>query len=493
MNGQSPNVVIIISDQQRADTMPGDRANDICTPHLDRLAESSVQFRRGYCTFPMCSPSRSSILSGLYPHGTRMVSNHQPRPVSDELHLPQDVKLVADYLKTKDYLCAYTGKWHLGTGGDRRGFTDHVTRTSMYDVDGPNQNDMLGFTRKAGIPIAMKESGIDPNPTTFDKRTRIGTSLLPLSYHSSVRNALSAAGFIRRAAAEGRRFCLTYSCHEPHPAFVSPFPFDRSHDRRSMVLPRNVSDRNGYEIMRHRVDWQLKSSAGFHEEELQSMWAAYCGAVSYVDHCLGTVLEALTDTEQMDETLLIFTSDHGEMLGSHGMLFKGSVLYEELVRIPLLIRPPGGLNGPHETQCLVSQVDLVPTILDWCGVDDPGDLHGRSLRGLSEGQDEVANRGIGLEYHSSNWGEQPCPLRGWLTEEWKYIEGVEGPQELFHLATDPDETDNKVSDPGAADALKDMKQGLNEWLMETDDPWPKVPMPDPDRIVPKESGGLWKI
>ena len=113
---RSPNVVLIISDQQRADTMPGVRTADVATPHLEWLAAQGTLFRRAYCVTPMCSPARASLLSGLYPHTTGMVSNHQERPISNELHLSPDVRLLADYLQPLGYACAYTGKWHLGTG-----------------------------------------------------------------------------------------------------------------------------------------------------------------------------------------------------------------------------------------------------------------------------------------------------------------------------------------------------------------------------------------
>src|SRR5438477_8907592 len=130
-----PIVLLVISDQQRADTMPG-----VCgvpgvqTPHLDWLAQRGALFRNAYCTAPLCTPARVSLLSGLYPHTTGMVANHQPRPITEEMRLSPQVKLLADYLQPLGYACAYTGKWHLGTGGDRRGFTDLVTRSSDFDV-----------------------------------------------------------------------------------------------------------------------------------------------------------------------------------------------------------------------------------------------------------------------------------------------------------------------------------------------------------------------
>ena len=481
---RSPNVVLIISDQQRADTMPGVRAAEVATPHLAWLAAQGTLFHNAYCVTPICSPARAALLSGLYPHTTGMVSNHQERPISNELHLSPDVQLLADYLQPLGYACAYSGKWHLGTGGDRRGFTDSVTRASDYDVDGPEQNDILRFAERVGVTLGGKQGGYDADPVRYDRRTQVGASLLPLAHHPSVIHARAAARFIQQMAESEQPFCLVYSCYEPHPPFVSPRPFDRMYDPATMPLPETRRDRVGPRLLRHRADRGLKPALG--DDDLRAMWAGYYGAVSYVDHLVGTILAALIETEQFDDTLFIFTSDHGELLGSHGLLYKGAVLYEELVNIPLLIRPPGGLATAHQTERLVTHVDLVPTILGWCGAPLPAELQGTDIRALATGGDEPVHAGIALEYHSCNWGERPAPLRGWRTEAWKYVETIGGDDELYDLRHDPLERDNVSDRPAAADARRQMQAALAAWLEQTDHPWPAVPMPAREVANPGE-------
>ena len=328
--GRPPNVVLVISDQQRADTMPGQRAADgIRTPHLDWLAERGTLFRRAFCTDPVCTPARSAMLSGLYPHATGMVANHQERPGARDMHLPQEVRLLADYLKPAGYACGYSGKWHLGTRGDRRGFSDFAHRTDVHDVDGPDQNDTLRFTQRAGIELhGPKDSGLDPDPDEYDRGTKVGASLLPLAWHPSMRDAEAAASFIRGATRE-QPLLLVYSCHEPHPPFVSPRPFDRMYDhlRDHLPLPETRRETTGQELVTRRNDQKLNPTTKWSDDELRAMWAAYFGSVSYVDHLVGTVLAALIETDRFDDTLFIFTTDHGEMLGSHGIQAKGAVLY----------------------------------------------------------------------------------------------------------------------------------------------------------------------
>ena len=181
---------------------------------------------------------------------------------------------------------------------------------------------------------------------------------------------------------------------------------------------------------------------------------------------------------RLDDTLLIFTSDHGEMLGSHGLLFKGSALFEELVNIPLLVRPPGGLAAGHRTQHLVSHVDLVPTIVGWCGGTAPGEIQGTDIRSLCEGGDEPVRDGLALEFHSSNWGETPEPLRGWRTPDWKYVSTIGGGDELYKLPEDPGETRNLIDDPESATAQHRLAAELEAWLGTIPDSWPEVPRPE---------------
>ena len=479
-SSKKPNVVLIISDQQRADTMPGVRRFPIRTPHLEWLVESSICFDRAYCTTPMCSPARSSILTGLYPHATGMVANYQERPISNEIRLLPGVKVLADYLQPLGYVCAYTGKWHLGTGSDRRGFTDMVTRAGIhdYDVGHPEQNDMLRFAAKIGVELGGKLKGNDVDRSDYDQRTKVGSSLLPMAFHRSMRDASQAATFIRNQTAEERPFALVYSCYEPHPPFACPRPFDRMYAPDDMVLPATCRSRTGSNVLRDRNDWQLHSADEFTDTDLQAMWAGYCGAVSYVDHLVGTILEALIDTDQLDDTLLIFTSDHGEMLGSHGLLFKGSVFFEELVHIPLIVRPPGGLADGRRNQHLVSHVDLVPTIVEWCGGTVPEKIQGTDIRNLCEGGDDPVRNGLALEFHSSNWGETPEPMRGWRTADWKLVFTLRGEEELYDLTKNPLETSNLIHDPGVNSIRQQLAGELDDWIRRVPDSWPQVSMPE---------------
>ena len=462
-----PNVVIFISDQQRADTMPGLRAAaGVQTPHLDWLAGRGTLFRNAFCVTPLCTPARAALLSGLYPHTNGLVCNYD----SGEQALPEDLRLLADYLQAEGYACGYAGKWHLASRGDRRGFRDFTSRSGERDVDSPAQNDFLSFCTRAGIQLAGTSYPAQADPDDYDRRTRIGSWKLPLAWHLSMRDATEAAHFIRRMERDPRPFLLVYSCFEPHRPLASPRPFARMYAGQRMPLPETRRDPNGPALLERRNDGSLQSAEEFDDEDLEAMWAAYYGSVSYVDHLVGTVLAALIESDQLDNTLFVFTSDHGEMLGSHQLLWKGPVFYEELSRVPLLVLPPGGLRAPHATDRLACHVDLVPTVLRWCGARVPEGQHGVDLRALIEGGNAPVRDGVALEYHSHHPRTAGVPLRGWRTEEWKYVEGPGGAEELFDLRRDPLETRNVVAD--AAGARAAAQAGLYRWMDATDDDWP---------------------
>jgi arylsulfatase A-like enzyme len=487
----SPNIVLFISDQQRADTMPGMRSGAAYTPHLDWLAERGTLFRRAYCTVPMCSPARASLLSGQYPHAHGMIANHQERPVSRDMHLSPRVDLLADYLNPQGFDCAYTGKWHLGTGSDRRGFKAFATRSGDHEVDHPSDNEILQFTRKAGIAIGGKLRGLDVDPDRYESGTKVGSSALPLAFHTSARDARAAARFVHSRKGNPNPFCLVTSCHEPHPPFVSPRPFDALISPSEVTLPRHPNDPAAAGLMAGRAaDWQLKSTAGSSEADQRRIRAGYLGAVAYVDHLVGIVLESLLDTDQFDNTLFIFTSDHGEMLGDHGMIYKGSAFFEELVKVPLLISSPGGREGGSVSDALVSHLDLLPTVLHGCGLEVPPSLPGMDLSPAMDGGNGSGHDGLALEYYAANWGERPVPLRGWVTDRWKYVIELDRPVELYDLKSDPGESINRVNDPDCRKVLEQLQADLESWQQAANDPWPDFPKPE--TYVDMPPGGPWE-
>ena len=475
-----PNVLLIISDQQRYDTLGCTGQSGIATPNIDRLAAHGTLFEQAFCTTPICTPARASLLSGLYPHTHGSVANHQQRPGCDQMKLGTHIKLVADYLKPAGYLAGYAGKWHLGTGYDRRGFSDGTAAHFVFDVDHAEQNEIIQHARKLGITISdAHESGLEPERTQYDGRLCYGPSLLGLADHPASLMCDRAIQFIHHAAAGDRPFLLAWSCHEPHHPFVCPEPFISRYRPAAMPLPESRRDEHTVRYLeQRRADGILATVDNLSDRDLQVMWAGYLGAVSYVDYLVGRLMAALHQENLYDNTLIIFTSDHGELLGSHGMWRKGSAMFEELIHIPLIIVAPGGGGRPRKCAELVSHVDLMPTILDYCGVEVPAALHGVPISSLVEGNNGPVRTGIAGEYHSANWAESAVlPLRMWRTRDYKYVESQMGDSELYHLQTDPVERNNLIDHPAGRETIAEMKSALQGWLDTTGDPWPRIAQP----------------
>ena len=480
METERPNVLLIISDQQRYDTLGCAGQTRISTPNIDRLAENGMFFENAFCTSPICTPSRTSILSGLYPHTHGQVANHQCRPGCDQMLLSKDVKLIADYLKPEGYRCGYAGKWHLGTGYDRRGFSDLKAAHFNFDVDNPNQNEILVQAKKLGIDITgSHQGGIEPVPDKFIKRISYGPSLLGLADHPASLMCDRSVEFVNRANEQESPFMLVWSTHEPHPPFTCPEPFFSMYDPEDMVLPesRRDEDTAAYLIER-RLGGHLPLVSHLSDDELRLMWTGYFGSVSFVDFLVGRLVSALHQNNLFDNTLIIFTSDHGDLTGSHGLNRKGAAMFEELVHVPCVIHPPRREVNSGSCAELISQVDFMPTILEYCGVDVPDGLHGTSISSLIEGKSGPVREGVSAEYHSGGWAEDPLvPLRMWRTREAKYVESQRGDSEYYDLANDPQERHNLIDVPDAQIQIDEMKSALYRWLASTGDTWPEVARP----------------
>ncbi|MBM4163199.1 MAG: DUF4976 domain-containing protein [Lentisphaerae bacterium] len=488
MTTRKPNVVLVITDQQRFDTIRAAGGTTVHTPHLDWLAEGGTRFTHAYCTSPMCSPARASILSGRLPSSHGMVTNQNAGPGANRFQLSEDVKVLADYLGPAGYHTAYIGKWHLGTGSDRRGFRDHVIRYSESegDTSRPEDNDYARYAEKQGIDVAGKRNGCHPDRELYDTWTICGPSQVPLAHFVSTYLCSEAETYIRSRVGAESPFLLTWSCIQPHAPFVCPEPFFSMYDPADMVLPENYRDESGQRWLQ-RADRQLQSVLQFSETELKTMWARYLGSVSYIDHLMGRMLGVLNDTGQLDNTLFIFTSDHGDLMGSHSLILKGASLYEELIRVPLIIRPPAGMRAQGivpRSAGLVSQIDLVPTILAICGLPPAQEVQGVDLSPLMTGATDSVRDAVQAEFHSTSWTDLMSPLRMWMTRDWKYVESREGDHELYHLAADPLETHNLAEDPQYAGQQAKLAEALHDWCRRSGDAWPEVPTPAPEVMKP---------
>ena len=477
------NLLFLYTDEQRYDTLAAYGNSQIDMPNLNRLASQSVVFDRAYVTQPVCTPSRASLLTGLYPHTSTCTENNAP--------LPADVACLPEMLPAGACAAGHHGKWHLGDEiFAQHGFADWVAIDDGYrGYYGPTRDRRARSSYHHWL-ISQGLSPADGDAFTRGQVARLQEGLSKPAYL-----ARQAVRFLRENRA--RPFCLFVNFFEPHMPFTGPR--DGQYDPWAVPLPENFRDVPGEDApLKLRLLYEGYRRAGFAgldlsaEESWRCLRANYWGLCSQVDTHAGTILDALDALGLADRTIVVFTSDHGDMMGSHGLLAK-CVMYEEAVRVPLLIRLPGRgrarrIEGP------VSQIDLVPTLLDLMGAGVPDHLQGRSLRqavegGRHEAQDVVIewngpNNGFGdrLGRVSLPKGMPPIagreaieaavrdPVRTIVTADgWKFTCSPLGQHELYHLQADPLERQNLAGRAEHAGRMRHLADRIRAWQRRTGD------------------------
>lgn len=484
---ENPNLVFILPDRQRRDTLACYDNDWIQVPHLNALAEESFVFDNCYVTQAVCSPSRASIMSGLYPNDAGMPVN---------LHiLPSSVQTIAEML-SDTYHTGYIGKWHLGDElVAQHGFEDWVP---VFEHWWRQYRDQSLKTQFSPYHHWLVENGFEPDAPhpggkMFSPDFRAD---LPDGYHMTNFIGNQAADFIKRNAE--RPFVLYVSSKEPHPPFTSPHndlydPDTLPVDETFLTYPEGHSLFN-----RIRAEFWMQSvyEGGFDlstESGARRMLANYYGCVSLVDEMVGSVLGAIDDAGIRNNTIVVFTSDHGEMIGTHGHVEMRSP-YEEGTRVPLLVRAPWLTENQTRVDGNFSQIDFVPTLLDLLGESVPEHLQGESrgdvLRGtadLSDNDIVIQHNGVGdrdLTSAASSHTMSPervcqlnllktAPWRSVVTSDrWKLTLCAADQGELFDLNTDPSEITNLFDHPEHRDRVRWMAARLRLWQQEVGDTAP---------------------
>ncbi len=478
-----PNLLFIFTDEQRYDTMAAYGNRAIAMPNLNRLAAQSVVFDRTYVTQPVCTPSRSSIMTGLYPHTSGCVENNIP--------LAADVPCLPEMIAPGTYAAAYHGKWHLGD----ELFPQHGVQEWRSIEDGYDAYYGAGRDRdqRSTYHHWLIEQGLTPrNGTSF---SRAEATRLPEAFGKPAYLAHEASRYIREHQREP--FVLYVNFLEPHMPFFGPR--DDQYDPADVPLPLNFearpTDRQPLKARLFERAYYRRGHSGLPlrtEADWRRMIANYWGWCSLVDTHVGTILDALADCGLDDSTIVVYTSDHGDMMGSHRLLAK-CVAFEEAVRVPLLVRLPGQRSAVRVRQP-VSQVDLAPTLLDLMGQPIPAGLEGMSLRPVIEGQPDLRPRDVFIEWNGHNNGLGDVighvsvpqeirdlagmdeivsaitdPVRTVITPDgWKFNCSPRGEHELYNLNDDPIETDN-LAGPDTAPLMGALADRIRAWQARTGD------------------------
>ena len=473
MPEQRPNLLLITSDQQHWDTL-GVTNPRISTPSLDRLAREGALLDRAYCPNPTCSPSRASMITGMYPswHGCWTIG----------VKLPEDVPTVGDILGANGYHTALIGKAHLQPLASTPESPSLEAHPTLRDLDfwrgfhGP----WYGFQHVEvarghadehlvgqHYAIWMEENGLDnwrdyfqawpPDPQAPRRRHSWD---LPEKFHYTTWTGERTIARIEDCADRRAPFFIHASFHDPHPPYLVPEPWASMYRPEEMapgrVAPGEISllPPHFRKTQEESPDFSMYRETygphGFHshlrdEAELRRDIAVYYGMISFLDHQVGLILDSLDRLGLSDNTLVLFSSDHGHFLGQHGLIAKGAFHFEDMLRVPTIVRFPGAIPAGGANSSLFSLVDLAPTFLAAAGIEPPGWMQGVNQLPCWTGDAPRCRDHVIVENRHE---PTRVHLRTYVDERYKvtvYRDHEYG--ELFDLAEDPGETRNLWDSP----------------------------------------------
>ncbi|WP_306256580.1 sulfatase [Pararhizobium sp. IMCC21322] len=483
-----PNILWFCTDQQRFDTISALGNSEINTPNLDAFCTQGWAFTSAYVQSPICTPSRASMLTGRYP-----ASHHVMRNGASEF--PASEELVSGVLADAGYRCGLVGKLHLSaqSKGEKRpqndGFSYFDWNPQPAYQGGPN-----------GYTDWLEEKGIDHAELFADRTTFCGAGV-PAEHHQTTWAGERAKEFI--AEDSDKPWFLMVNVFDPHPPFDPPAeylnrynpqnlrpPAYRDSDQANQEFLSNTPfqtrkpldvfgptpDRNGSGADPSRPGQvAAKPPQSF---DGRAVKAAYYAMIELIDDVFGSLLKHLEHLGQDGETLVIFTSDHGEMLGDHGLLYKGCRFYDQLVRVPLIIRKPGSVVAGTTSDALVESIDIAATILDCADVQAPPRMQGRSFWPLIQGNGDPHEfrPSVTAEYNDTLAHFEP--EHGSMVFDGTYKTCVyenHGLLEVYNLKEDPGEFNNLVLS-GIEPELKSdlLERHLQRWLSTSDAGLPRT-------------------
>ena len=436
-NSKPRNVVFILSDDHRYDAMSFLGHQFAETPHMDAMAKHGVHFKNALVTTSLCSPSRASILTGLYTFRHRVIDNNRLVP-EGTLFFPQ-------YLQQAGYKTGFIGKWHMGGHHDRPrpGFDYWVSFRGQghYLAPGPNYTLNVNGER-------VKQAGY------------ITTELTDY-----------ALDFLENETNRDQPFFLYLSHKAVHANFTpdkkydqkfADKPFDRPASEKPVVgndrnLPRWLLDqRNSW----HGVDFPYHSDLN-----IEQYYKRYCESLCSVDDSVGAVMEKLKEMGIHDETLVIYMGDNGFMFGEHGLIDK-RVAYETSIRVPMLMQCPDLFRGNTVIDKMVANIDIAPTVMEAMGLQKPPHMDGESFVSLAQGKSVPWREYFLYAYYwEKNFPQSPTVF-SLRSDRFKYTTyyGLWDTDEFFDLQADPMEQKNLIRDPAFAQQTKQMEKRLYQMM-----------------------------
>jgi len=475
MDNKKPNILWITTDQQRFDTL-GCYGNEfVQTPHLDTLAREGVQFINAFSQSPVCTPSRGCFLTGRYPRTCRVRQNGA--------NIPEDEIVITKLLSDAGYICGLSGKLHLSAcdpevchGTERR--IDDGYDVFHWSHDNTNlwiSNEFFQWLNQKDAQYVRKRF----------KKSRFVQYGWPEEHHQTTWCVEKAISFIKQAANFSKPWLFSLNIFDPHHSFDPPEKYLQRYMKffDEIPLPNYVEGE-----LENKPEWQNIDHQGAYgqterynyehmkERDHRSIQAAYWAMCDLIDAQIGRVIKILKETNQLEDTIIIFHSDHGEMLGDHGIYLKGPYFYEPAIHIPLIIYWKGKIQS-KKIDSLVELIDLPETILEMVNIQRHSGMQGKSLCPLIFNDETPTHHrdDIYCEYYNAMpWHKDPTAQATMVrTERYKLVvDHSRSFGELYDLKTDPRESNNLWNNKDYSEIKTNMLIRLTNRMAFTVDPLP---------------------
>ena len=446
-----PNLLFIMTDHQRADSIGQVQAGVEVTPHLNRLAGQGTQFSRAYNSCPLCAPARTALATGKYPTRNGVVCNDW-QGLSAGDHKP-----VHQYLHEAGYAVGHIGVDHIRVRP--------TLRERVPFADWASQAEYRAYVQALGLDLGDPGEAFKckvrenwEGRSVEKAYSNAATAVWPhgAEHFLDMFYCRQAVDFLRRPQ-EGP-FALFLYLWAPHPPLQVPEPYAARFDPARIELPANSGQPARGEPANRRWGIAAQLAAGLGEAQWRRAWAAHLGLVHLADAGIGRVLQALEDSGRAGDTQVLFAADHGDHMGQHGM-YQKMEMYEQAVRVPFIVRGPQVRQ--QRVEGLVSHLDIVPTLLDWAGLEAEDELDGRSLRACLEQGQALDERPVFSQYSGN-------PVvgdirRAVITRGYKYVYDPQDRAELYDLEADPLEMDNRAGDAACAQIREELHELCRDW------------------------------
>ncbi|WP_158781189.1 sulfatase-like hydrolase/transferase [Pantoea sp. BAV 3049] len=443
---QRPNIVLIMTDTQATNMVGCYSGKPLNTNHIDTLAEEGIRFNSAYTCTPVCTPARAGLFTGIYAN--------QSGPWTNNVAPGKNISTMGRYFKDAGYHTCFIGKWHLD-GHDYFG-----TGICPPEWDADYWFDGANYLAE----LSEEQTGLWRNG--LNSAEDIRAHHIDETFTWAWRISKRAIDFVRRPEREEQPFLMVISYDEPHHPFTCPAEYiDKYEDFYYDLGPRAQDDLR--KKPEHHQLWAdaMPSPVG---EDGRYHHPLYFACNDFVDDQIGKVVAALTP-EQRENTWLVYTSDHGEMMGAHQLISKGAAMYDDITRVPLIVCPPTGEQPPRQVDTPVSHIDVLPTLMALAGIEQPDILPGGNFLQVE------GDRGVMVEFnryeieHDSFGGF--IPVRCWVTSRFKLVINLFTSDELYDRDADPEEVCNLIDDPRFATERNQLHDQLLNYMERIRDPF----------------------